>query len=151
MMKPRHKAPSATKRARSAGGADEGDREDKGLWSSRGKTEVVLRIFRGETLDALSREFDITPGKSRSLEPWWRDEALARLERCSMEEGEVRQGQAILPRRRDPRWHLKAVHRSRGGRERHQAGPAAHDRLVRLVAVHDQRLVGPADCEEQMH
>jgi len=40
-----------------------GDRQDKGRLSSRRKTEVVLRLFRGETLDALSRELGVTPGK----------------------------------------------------------------------------------------
>jgi len=63
MKKPRHKAPSAAKRARSASGADEGGRQDKGRWSSRRKAEVVLRLFRGETLDALSRELGVTPSK----------------------------------------------------------------------------------------
>jgi len=62
MKEPRHKAPSAAKRARSASAAAEGARPDKGRWSSRRKTEIVLRIVRGETLDALSREFGVTPG-----------------------------------------------------------------------------------------
>ena len=48
MKKLRHKTPSAAQRARSASGADPGDRHDKGRWSSRRKTEVVLRLFRGE-------------------------------------------------------------------------------------------------------
>jgi transposase len=73
MKKPRHKTPSSAKRARSASGADEGDRSAKGRWSSRRKTEIVLRIFRGETLDALSRELGVTPGKLAE----GRDEALA--------------------------------------------------------------------------
>ena len=80
MKKPRHKTPSAAKRARSASGADEGDRQDhpsdRGRWSSRRKTEVVLRLFRGETLDALSRELGVTPGKLAE----WRDEALAGMQ-----------------------------------------------------------------------
>ena len=76
MKKPRHKTPSAAKRARSASRADEGDRQDKGRWSSRRKTEVVLRLFRGETLDALSREPGVTPGKLAE----WRDEALAGMQ-----------------------------------------------------------------------
>ncbi len=63
MKKPRHKTPSAAKRARSASGADEGDRQDKGRWSSRRKTEVVLRIFRGETPGALGRSLGVTSGK----------------------------------------------------------------------------------------
>jgi hypothetical protein len=54
----RHKTPSAAKRARSASGADESDRQghpsDRGRWSSRRKTEGVLLLSRRETLDALS-------------------------------------------------------------------------------------------------
>jgi transposase len=76
MKKPRHETSSAAKRARSASGADEGDREDKGRWSSRRKTGVVLRLFRGETLDALSRELGVAPGKLAE----WRDEALAGMQ-----------------------------------------------------------------------
>jgi hypothetical protein len=76
MEKPRHKTPSAAKQARSASGADEGDRQDKGRRSSRYKTEVVLRLFCGETLDALSRELGVTPGKLAE----WRDEALASMQ-----------------------------------------------------------------------
>ena len=76
MQEPLHNTPSAAKRARSASGADEGDRQDKGRWSSRRKTEVVLRLFRGETLDALSRELGVTPGKLAE----WRDEALAGMQ-----------------------------------------------------------------------
>ena len=76
MKKPRHKTPSAAKRARSASGAAEGDRHDKGRWSSRRKTEIVLRIFRGETLDALSRELGVTPARLAE----WRDEALAAMQ-----------------------------------------------------------------------
>jgi hypothetical protein len=67
MRKLRHKTPSSAKRAQSTSGAGEGERSDhasdRGRWSSRCKTEVVLRLFRGETLDALSRELGVTPGK----------------------------------------------------------------------------------------
>ena len=76
MRKPRHRAPSAAQRAHSASAAAEGERPDKGRWSSRRKTEVVLRLFRGETLDALSRELGVTPGKLAE----WRDEALAAMQ-----------------------------------------------------------------------
>lgn len=62
MKKPRRKAPAAAKLARSANGAGEGDRPDKGRWSSSRKAEIVLRLFGGETLDALSRELGVTPG-----------------------------------------------------------------------------------------
>ena len=76
MKKPRHKHPSAAQRARSASGAAEADRQDKGRWSSRRKTEVVLRLLRGETLDALSRELGVTTGRLAE----WRDEALAAMQ-----------------------------------------------------------------------
>jgi len=51
-------------------------RQDKGRWSSRRKTEVVLRILRGETLDALSRELGVSSGRLAE----WRDEALAAMQ-----------------------------------------------------------------------
>ena len=35
---------------------------ERGRWSSRRKTEVVLRVLRGADLDALSREFGVTAG-----------------------------------------------------------------------------------------
>ena len=56
--------------------AGSASRQDKGRWSSRRKTEVVLRLFRGETLDALSRELGDTPGMLAE----WRDEALAGMQ-----------------------------------------------------------------------
>ncbi len=64
MKKSRPDLPSAPKRARSSSGADEGDHRDDpshgGRWSSRREKEVVLRRFRGESLDALSRELCVT-------------------------------------------------------------------------------------------
>lgn len=53
-------------------------------WSSRRKQEVVLRLLRGESLDALSR----VTGQPASVLSRWRDEFL---------EG----GQAALKRRTD--------------------------------------------------
>jgi transposase-like protein len=53
--------------------AGSASREDRRRWSSRRKTEVVLRILRGETLDALSRELGVSPGRLAE----WRDEAIA--------------------------------------------------------------------------
>ena len=53
--------------------AGSASRQDRGRWSSRRKTEVVLRILRGETLDALSRELGVSPGRLAQ----WRDEAIA--------------------------------------------------------------------------
>ena len=67
MKKPRHKTTLAAKRERSASGADEGDRPDKGRWSSRRKTEVILQLFRGESLDALSRELGVTHRLARRV------------------------------------------------------------------------------------
>ena len=46
---------------------------ERGRWSSRRKTEVVLRFLRGEDLDALSRELGVTPGAIAR----WRDQVLA--------------------------------------------------------------------------
>ncbi len=56
--------------------AGSASRQDRGRWSSRRKTEVVLRILRGETLDALSRELGVSPGRLAE----WRDEAIAAMQ-----------------------------------------------------------------------
>ena len=45
---------------------------ERGRWSSRRKTEVVLRVLRGEDLDALSRELGVTAGTIAQ----WRDQFL---------------------------------------------------------------------------
>ncbi len=46
---------------------------ERGRWSSRRKQEVVLRVLRGEDLDALSRELGVTAGAIAR----WRDQFLA--------------------------------------------------------------------------
>ena len=46
---------------------------EHGRWSSRRKTEVVLRLLRGEALDALSRELGVTAATLAQ----WRDRFLA--------------------------------------------------------------------------
>ena len=46
---------------------------ERGRWSSRRKTEVVLRLLRGEALDALSRELGVTAATLAH----WRDQFLA--------------------------------------------------------------------------
>ncbi len=46
---------------------------ERGRWSSRRKLEVVLRVLRGEDLDALSRELGVTAGAIAQ----WRDQVLA--------------------------------------------------------------------------
>jgi hypothetical protein len=56
--------------------AGSASRQDKGRWSSRRKTEIVLRVLRGETLDALSRELGVSSGRLAE----WRDEALAAMQ-----------------------------------------------------------------------
>lgn len=67
MKKPRQRSSSAA--------ADSDRRQDKGRWSSGRKAEIVLRVLRGETLDALSRELGVTPARIAD----WRDEALAAM------------------------------------------------------------------------
>jgi len=76
MKERRHKVLSAAKRARSASRADQCDRHDKGRWSRRRKTEADLRIFRGETFGALSRELVVTLGKLAE----WHDKDLAAIQ-----------------------------------------------------------------------
>src|SRR5215212_9506638 len=46
---------------------------ERGRWSSRRKTEVVLRVLRGEDLDALSRDLGVAAGTM----PQWREQFLA--------------------------------------------------------------------------
>jgi transposase len=46
---------------------------ERGRWSSHRKTEVVLRLLRGEALDALSRELGVTAATLAQ----WRDQFLA--------------------------------------------------------------------------
>ena len=46
---------------------------ERGRWSSRRKTEAVLRVLRGEALDALSRELGVTTARLAH----WRDQCLA--------------------------------------------------------------------------
>jgi len=49
------------------------NRVERGRWTSQRKMEVVLRLLKGEDLDAVSRELNV---KSSSLAKW-RDEFLA--------------------------------------------------------------------------
>jgi hypothetical protein len=51
-------------------------RQDRGRWSSRRRSEVVRRILRGETLDALNRELGVSPGRLAE----WREEAIAAMQ-----------------------------------------------------------------------
>ena len=52
---------------------ERGSNGERGRWSSRRKTEVVLRVLRGEDLDALSRELTVTAGTIAQ----WRAQFLA--------------------------------------------------------------------------
>ena len=45
---------------------------ERGRWSSRRKMEAVLRVLRGEELDALSRELGVTAGAIAQ----WREQFL---------------------------------------------------------------------------
>ena len=54
-------------------GEERGSGGERGRWSSRRKTEVVLRALRGEDLDALSRELGVTAGTIAQ----WREQFLA--------------------------------------------------------------------------
>ena len=51
----------------------ESSRPERGRWSSRRKVEIVLRLLRGEDLDALSRELGVTAATIAG----WRDYFLA--------------------------------------------------------------------------
>jgi len=68
-------ASSAAEGARRATGAADDEREAGGgqRWTTSRKREVVLRLFRGESLDKLSRELGV---EIYRLEKW-RDRALA--------------------------------------------------------------------------
>jgi hypothetical protein len=62
---------AARRRSRSAAAGSGG--ADVGRWSSKRKAEAVLRVFKGEALDALSRELKVSTTKLAA----WRDEFLA--------------------------------------------------------------------------
>ncbi len=47
-----------------------------GRWSTRRKSEVVLRMFSGESIDSLSRELGVEPYRLEK----WRDKALTGME-----------------------------------------------------------------------
>ncbi len=50
-------------------------RVNKGRWSIGRKRDIVLRILRGETLDALDRELTVSPAKLAQ----WRDDFIQDL------------------------------------------------------------------------
>lgn len=58
---------------RPTGDRGTGGRPERGRWSSKRKLEAVLRLFRGESLDAVSRELGVTAARLAE----WRDVVLA--------------------------------------------------------------------------
>jgi hypothetical protein len=50
-----------------------GVRPDQGRWSSRRKAEIVVRLLKGEDLDALSRELGLSTARLAE----WREEFVA--------------------------------------------------------------------------
>jgi transposase len=68
--------PGSAQGARSATGADPGAVADVKRWSAARKKEVVLRLLRGEPVDAVSREVAVPIYKLEQ----WRDRALAGID-----------------------------------------------------------------------
>lgn len=71
-MGTKKKTTPATKRRRSRSGVA-GGAADRGRWSSKRKAEAVVRILKGEALDALSRELKVSTSRLAQ----WRDEFMA--------------------------------------------------------------------------
>ena len=59
-----------------AGGLHEGPLPVNGRWSTRRKAEVVMRMLRGEPIDALSRELGVEVYRLEE----WREKALFGME-----------------------------------------------------------------------
>jgi hypothetical protein len=69
-------APGSAEGARSATGGEPGAAAEVKRWSAGRKKEVVLRLLRGEPVDAISREVSVPIYKLER----WRDRALAGIE-----------------------------------------------------------------------
>lgn len=69
-------APGSPEGARSATGGEPGAAAEVKRWSAGRKKEVVLRLLRGESVDALSREVAVPIYKLEQ----WRDRALAGID-----------------------------------------------------------------------
>jgi hypothetical protein len=69
-------APGSPKGARSATGGEPGAAAEVKRWSAGRKKEVVLRLLRGEPVDAISREVSVPIYKLER----WRDRALAGID-----------------------------------------------------------------------
>jgi len=69
-------APGLLKGALSATGGDPGAAAIVGRWSTNRKRKVVLRLLRGESVDAVSREVSVPIYRLEQ----WRDRALAGID-----------------------------------------------------------------------
>ena len=69
-------APGALEGARSATGGEPGAAAEIRRWSAGRKKEVVLRLLRGESVDAISRDVSVQIFKLEQ----WRDRALAGID-----------------------------------------------------------------------
>ncbi len=69
-------APGALEGARSATGGEPGAATEIKRWSAGRKKEVVLRLLRGESVDAISRDVSVPIFKLEQ----WRDRALAGID-----------------------------------------------------------------------
>ena len=69
-------APGALEGARSATGGELGAAAEIRRWSAGRKKEVVLRLLRGESVDAISRDVSVPIFKLEQ----WRDRALAGID-----------------------------------------------------------------------
>ena len=69
-------APGSSEGARSATGGEPGAAAEVKRWSAGRKKEVVLRLLRGEPVDAISREVSVPIYKLER----WRDRALAGID-----------------------------------------------------------------------
>ena len=69
-------APGALEGARSATGGEPGAAAEIRRWSAGRKKEVVLRLLRGESVDAISRDVSVPIFKLEQ----WRDRALAGID-----------------------------------------------------------------------
>ena len=69
-------APGSSEGARSATGGEPGAAAEVKRWSAGRKKEVVLRLLRGEPVDAVSREVAVPIYKLEQ----WRDRALAGID-----------------------------------------------------------------------
>jgi transposase len=76
-------APGSLEGARSATGGDPGAAAEVKRWSAGRKKEVVLRLLRGESVDAISREVSVPIYKLEG----WRDRALAGIDAGLKERG----------------------------------------------------------------